>query len=235
MKPKRKNINTPPYWDEKYKGLGKPERILYSPHKNMYEKICDLIFSFKHDKMVDVGAGTCVIAFLLEKRNFHFKDRYMLNIDHSKVGLEIGQTRLKETNVDIDIKVSDITKPIDMSDMEHQDNYDLVTCCEVLEHLTEPVLALKNMEKLVSDKGRVIVSVPHGRSPYKDHYWISIDNETMVGWHEAVGLTVDTITIVDRWKIFISRKITKEDAERMLSNESKRRVKADLCIPVKAE
>ncbi len=44
--------------------------------------------------------------------------------------------------------------------------FDVVTCFEVLEHVSDPVAMLRCMEKLVDSEGRLILSVPNVDDPY---------------------------------------------------------------------
>ena len=55
----------------------------------------------------------------------------------------------------------------DLSDSAHASAYDVVTCMETLEHCTEPIvqIVLRDLARLVSPAGRVIISVPIETGP----------------------------------------------------------------------
>ena len=52
-------------------------------------------------------------------------------------------------------KYLDITSKI-----KTEEKFDLVLCCNVLEHIFETKLAIKNLNYLLNDKGHLLVSVP---------------------------------------------------------------------------
>ena len=47
------------------------------------------------------------------------------------------------------------------------DKYDVIFCTEVLEHLLDPSLFLKNLLAMMSDRGILILTIPNGR---KDNF-----------------------------------------------------------------
>lgn len=64
----------------------------------------------------------------------------------------------------------DITKPIDLAEQ-----FDIVTCCEVFEHVINPFDAARNILPLCKPGGFILVTVPcdldyHGNVTYGD-YW----------------------------------------------------------------
>jgi len=227
VKKPKTNINTPRYWNQKYLQLAKPNKVLYTKHKQLYERIADFVFTLKHDVVVDFGAGIGPLPFLLDIRKYKFEGRRYIAVDQSKEGLKTA----KEYVNAIEPVVCDVT---DKSVFKHVEpgSVDLVVCVEVLEHLTNPITALSNIKDLLNENGRAIVSIPYGKSPYKDHYHIHIPKEKMEEWHEAVDLFVESIIVVKNWIIFKSRRLGEGDAKRIRSKETKTRT-ADLRIPIK--
>lgn len=57
---------------------------------------------------------------------------------------------------------------------ERGEAFDAVVCLHVLEHVTSPLLALRDMRSLVGDGGKIWLEVPDVDAPYGDldtHYW----------------------------------------------------------------
>lgn len=57
---------------------------------------------------------------------------------------------------------------------EREAAFDAAVCLHVLEHVTSPILALRDMRSLVGDRGRLWLEVPDVDAPYGDldtHYW----------------------------------------------------------------
>lgn len=96
---------------------------------------------------MDVGCGEGFTLNKLKKNNIGKK---YLGIDYSKTAIEIGKRLYPE----LDLKTGDIYK------LEFKDNsFDLVICSEVLEHLENPLKALKELIR-VSGK-YILLSVPN--------------------------------------------------------------------------
>ena len=74
---------------------------------------------------------------------------------------------------------------------EHHRKYDLVLCEQVLEHLPDPKLGVKNLAILLAPGGLLHISVPavnnrHGEPHY---YYSGFSSEVLDHWIEAAGLS----------------------------------------------
>lgn len=109
-------------------------------------------------KVLDVGAGTCLYRSLFSHCEY---------VSHDFQGYD-GYRENKEGQYgQIDIK-SDITSiPV------NNNSFDVILCTEVLEHVPEPILALKEMVRIVKPGGRLLITAPLGSGlhqlPY--HYY----------------------------------------------------------------
>jgi ubiquinone/menaquinone biosynthesis C-methylase UbiE len=98
-------------------------------------------------QVLDAGCGEGFILDRLYKANIGTK---LIGIDFSKQAIEIA----KRERPHLDIRHGNIYE------LPFKDNtFDLVLCCEVLEHLTDPEKALAEIQRVA--KQYVILSVPN--------------------------------------------------------------------------
>lgn len=116
-------------------------RFLY----NVVDSVC----TYEFQKVIDIGCGE---GFIIKSLSLNFNYRFNacdVNIDAAKSA--------KKLNPDITVFVADINS-LPMRDCE----YDLVICCEVLEHLQTPQRALEEIKRIST--GLILLSVPY--EPY---------------------------------------------------------------------
>jgi 2-polyprenyl-3-methyl-5-hydroxy-6-metoxy-1,4-benzoquinol methylase len=117
----------------------------------------------------EVGCGEGYLSVLLAKNGYIIQAS-----DFSAEILEIARTNAKNSDVEIDFRVMDIYKlPPDYGTAE------LVVCCEVLEHLHRPDIAMNNLCRLA--QSHVILSVPlepiwRVLNMVRGKYWTSLGN-----------------------------------------------------------
>lgn len=99
--------------------------------------------------VIDIGAGQGGLLVALRNR---FPDATLHGIEPSKEGVAFCRERH-----DIDVRQA----RIDDLPVENQPPADLVTLIHVLEHLTDPVDALKNAARMTAPGGRLYVEVPN--------------------------------------------------------------------------
>jgi len=76
-------------------------------------------------------------------------------IDISGYAVEYLQKRFNDEKKNVYLHVGDV------SDMEvESDRYDLVTCFDVLEHIPDLNAAVENIEKMLSDNGLLVATIP---------------------------------------------------------------------------
>src|SRR5215207_4003134 len=104
-------------------------------------------------RVLDVGCGNGVISRHLGRAGFQ-----VLGIDVSEKTIEQANARTQLPNV----------RFMKMSAEElvaSGEKYDAVICSEVLEHLHNPGSLLSVLYQSLSDKGKLIVTVPNGHGP----------------------------------------------------------------------
>ena len=101
--------------------------------------------------MFDAGCGTGHLLAAMARR---FSDIKLYGADFSDEGLAVS----KKTAPSAEFFHLDL---YNLPDGYQQ--YDIVLCSEVLEHLLYPDTALENLKKLVAPKGVLLLTVPNGR------------------------------------------------------------------------
>jgi len=98
-------------------------------------------------RILDVGAGGAPYRELFSKATYQTQDFCQLRDD---------QLRFKAGYVKIDYVCDIVSIPLPA------ESFDAVLCTEVLEHVPEPTLALKEMIRLVKPGGHLFISAPLG-------------------------------------------------------------------------
>ena len=98
-------------------------------------------------KVLDIGAGTCPYRSYFSHCDYKTQD-FM-----KYTGIKLGNT----TDYGRIDYVSDV-RSIPVSD----DSFDVILCTEVLEHVPEPILALKEMARILKPGGRLFLTAPLG-------------------------------------------------------------------------
>jgi 2-polyprenyl-3-methyl-5-hydroxy-6-metoxy-1,4-benzoquinol methylase len=89
-----------------------------------------------------------------------------LKLDYT--GLDLSEANVqKAAALGLDVRQADASEPLPIGD----DEYDCVTCLELLEHLPAPVGLLGEIQRVLKADGRAILSVPN---PYS---WVEVYRE----------------------------------------------------------
>lgn len=77
-------------------------------------------------------------------------------------------------------------------------HYDVIFCFEVLEHLFNPLLFLRELRGLLSEGGVIYLSTPRQWPQYLSavHHYHEIPTDRLMWLFDAAGLTVDEVTKV---------------------------------------
>jgi 2-polyprenyl-3-methyl-5-hydroxy-6-metoxy-1,4-benzoquinol methylase len=122
-----------------------PERL------GFYEELATIVATFAPRSVVDVGCGTGHLLRSILERIAATPER-VVGIDHSELGLRRAQELLPGATWLVE----------DIYDLPLDEQFDLVLCTEVLEHLQDPERAVKALRRLCATGGRVVITVPDG-------------------------------------------------------------------------
>lgn len=115
--------------------------------ENFYEKLLKLVVNLQIDTILDVGCGE---GFTLCRFYKNKIGKQLLGIDSSSDSINLGRKLFPFINF----------KKGNVYSLPYKDNsFDLVICCEVLEHLSDPVKALKEIIRV--SKKFCLLSVPN--------------------------------------------------------------------------
>jgi ubiquinone/menaquinone biosynthesis C-methylase UbiE len=133
------------YWNQRGERSG--DRCGYAPNFRRWMNSCLKEFNRK-ESLLEVGCGDCQFTKDLRK----FTDN-MTAIDISAEQIE----RNRAKHPDIDFRCHDLAKAMPFSDNQFQ----AIWCSEVIEHLSEPVIALQEMYRVLKPGGLLMVTVPY--------------------------------------------------------------------------
>lgn len=118
-------------------------------YKNVVEKIIENEIDLSYKKILDIGCGN---GHLLNEINNNFNNCILHGSDFSMSGIEYARKIFPQ----LTFYKQNIYDVID-------NEYDVILCTEVLEHLEYPERALKNMLLSLKSGGILILTVPDGR------------------------------------------------------------------------
>lgn len=114
-----------------------------------YLDIADVIARLHPRRLLDVGCGSGYLAKLLKG---HMPRLVVHGVDISSVALERARAHVDQV----------WQGDLDKADLPvSSEQYDTVTCIEVLEHLYDPDHALREIARVIGPGGRAVVTVPN--------------------------------------------------------------------------
>ena len=134
----------PSVWERKYKGL----RIKadYRVHDEAFEMITNKLGAKKNIKVLDIATGTGSFA----QRITDTFPTWSLDVnDYQSQALVSG---MNKHSVDLNVPFADHFS---------KDGYDLVIGIEIIEHLENPWLFLREIRRVLKDGGTLILSTPN--------------------------------------------------------------------------
>jgi len=137
--------------------------------------------------ILDVGCGNGYIDFKLKEsvsKDYHLR---VTGIDAYKPAIDFANTRKKFLNRDdchfelmdaCDLKLED-------------DSFDVVMCSQVIEHLKDPLLAIKEMYRVLKKGGAAVISTPNKREGIFSKFTRAVFKKLFSYEEELVGQKED--------------------------------------------
>jgi len=148
------NINTPEYWNEVYSQEWEQGEVCSSDYNRDYGPIHDAIISLipNGSTVLDIACGSGVLCRKIKQRLPHTK---VTGVDFSAYTIERNNELDRSLGVEyICLNISSSLRSIDR-------DFDVITMCEIIEHLDEPERVVADAMRLLKPGGRFIISCPH--------------------------------------------------------------------------
>lgn len=111
----------------------------------------DLALIRREDRLLDVGTGTGLLARMAAERGAQ-----AIGIDHSEQMVETAGARAREQGLEAICEF----RVLDAEDLQLDDaDFDVVTSLYVLLHLPNPEKAVREMHRVLRERGRIVITV----------------------------------------------------------------------------
>ncbi len=100
-------------------------------------------------RILDVGCGGGILAEALA-----FKGARVTGIDMAELSLKVARLHLHESGLDIDYQLSTVEAFAE----QHEAQFDIVTCLEMLEHVPDPASIITSATRLLKPDGVFFLS-----------------------------------------------------------------------------
>ena len=151
---------------------------LSSERLEFYEELATIFAPLAPRRLIDVGCGTGhLLRFTVDR--MAVAPEHVVGVDHSEAGIFRAQELLPSARWIV----------ADLYGMSVSEQFDLVLCTEVLEHLHEPKRAVDQLRSLCAAGGRVAITVPDGaEDSWEGHvnFW---DEPALRDFLTPLGLT----------------------------------------------
>ena len=154
---------------------------------NLFKSIDSYVTKKTSGKVLDVG---CAYGFMLEK----FPDSFdKFGVDVSEYAIRVAKKRLPS----IAFTVSNIEDELPFQ----EETFDIVICNDVLEHLENPAVALKNIKRVLKKGGILYINTPNlnlfrkkflGYADKMEHHISLFIHNDLLDLLEKVGFKVET-------------------------------------------
>jgi 2-polyprenyl-3-methyl-5-hydroxy-6-metoxy-1,4-benzoquinol methylase len=147
------NINTPGYWDQVYRQEWESGSVLGGNYHRDYGPIHDAVVRLipEGSSVLDVACGSGLLCRKIKQALPHTR---VLGVDFSDYTIQ--QNKRRDADLGIEYHCVDIRDSLAIAAQ-----FDVVTMCEILEHLDEPEAIVAAAMKLLKTGGRFILTCPH--------------------------------------------------------------------------
>jgi SAM-dependent methyltransferase len=124
-------------------------------------------FISKESKIIDVGCNDGYLLSLLKKKT---NSKYIFGLDPS--GFQINKSKRRYKNINFKCGYGE-----QIVDFFGEDYFDVITCNNVFNHSSNPLLFLKCIKSSLKDSGLIIIEVPNWINTVKNKLWDQIYHE----------------------------------------------------------
>ena len=148
------NINTADYWDRVYRQEWETGSVLGGNYHRDYGPIHDAILSLVPDgsRVLDIACGAGLLCRKIRQR---LPATSVLGVDFAAYTIERNKRR--DADVGVEYQCVDIRQRLSSISR----TFDVITMCEILEHLEEPERIVSEAFGLLRPGGRFILTCPH--------------------------------------------------------------------------
>lgn len=141
---------TGPEYDAQWKALG--DFIRFNPGARHRRRLClKIVEHLRFDCVADIGCGPGEL--LLALRGRHPEIRRFVGADFAPETVESTRKSLGWADI----------RQLDITEGTLGERFPLVTCCEVIEHLTDQPRAFGHLAEMVAPGGHLLVTCPTGK------------------------------------------------------------------------
>lgn len=139
--------------------------------------------------ILDAGCGTAHMTMELLHQGYD-----VTAIDNSPELIECAQEIISSNNYTADLQVLDLVN----AKVLGKDRFDTILCLDVLEHIPDDVLAIKNLCYVLKNNGRLIIAVPalgslYGLRDKNIGHYRRYDNKQLTNTLIACGLDIEKL------------------------------------------
>lgn len=135
--------------------LSKDPRVFNAYHQAHYDWILKIAGNVKGKKVLDIGCGDGVLSYLLAKAGAE-----VTGIDNDEYGLMYAHENLERENKKKKLACTFVNASAYAMPFE-QETFDIVVCCEVIEHVQETGKLLAEARRVLKTGGICIFTTPH--------------------------------------------------------------------------
>ncbi|MBI3943418.1 MAG: class I SAM-dependent methyltransferase [Chloroflexi bacterium] len=148
------NINTPAYWDQVYRQEWERGQVESSSYNRDYGPIHDAIIRLIPDgsRVLDVACGPGILCRKIKRQR---PASQVIGVDFSQYTISRNQALGRE--MDIEYVCLDIRTGLSSL----AGGFDVVTMCEIIEHLEKPEKVVDAAMCLLRPGGRFVLTCPH--------------------------------------------------------------------------
>lgn len=150
-------------------------------------------------RILDAGAGECQYKQYCTHLNYVSQDFNEYKGDGNGAGIQTGEW--DTSSIDI---VSDI-----ISIPEADQSFDVIFCTEVFEHIPDPLLAIKEFNRLLKHGGKLIITAPfNSLTHFAPYHYSSGFNKYFYEWHlTRNGFEINEMSLNGDYSEYVAQEI----------------------------